>query len=216
MDNITFTENYTSMDIPVKLSTIWSMISYYNSETLRNIFYNKFIKKLNQIKNMPEIIEEIKRINSIPGCKAVLSGSTIIQILLDENWDTDTDIFTNKNTEFEIKLTSIERTNVSHGNKYGYLKLLPTSVVSYFNSDYKKILDVVKMDTDSCDPNLIIRDFDLSGLKCWFDGTTLFVNRPYDIFNKTLYIDININKEDVNNKRIEKYEKRGFKVISNK
>ncbi len=197
------------------IQRIWSMIKYYNNETFRNMLYKKFIQKINEIEYMPQIIEEIKRINQIPGCKAIITGSTLMQILLNEKWDSDIDIFTNKNTEINLNFANL-RKNVLSDKKYQkYNNKLPiVNLTQYYNKDKNKVFEIVKMDTESCDPNDIVHNFDLSGTKCWFDGTTLFINKPDYTFNKIMFIDTRINQDSVNEKRIEKYTKRGFEIRS--
>lgn len=194
------------------IQRIWTMVKYYNNETFRNMLYKKFIQKINEIEYMPQIIEEIKRINEIPGCKAIITGSTILQILLNEKWDSDIDIFTNKNTEINFNFANLRKV-VSSDKKYKKYNNILTIVnlTQYFATD-DKVFEIVKMDTESYNPNDIVHDFDLSGIKCWFDGTTLFINRPDYTFNKTMFIDTTINKDNVNKKRIEKYTNRGFEI----
>lgn len=204
------------------IQRIWTMVKYYNNETFKNMLYKKFIQKINEIEYMPHIIEEIKRINEIPGCKAIITGSTIMQILLNEKWDSDIDIFTNKNTEINFNFSKLRKTVLSDKKYKKYNKLPIVNLTQYYSNESEctdaecglKVFEIVKMDTESCDPNDIVRDFDLSGVKCWFDGTTLFVNKPEYTFNKIMFIDLDINKNLTNEKRIEKYTKRGFEIRS--
>lgn len=210
------------------IQRIWTMIKYYNNETFKNILYKKFIQKINEIEYMPQIIEEIKRINEIPGSKAIITGSTVMQILLNEKWDSDIDIFTNKNTEINFNFSKLRKV-VNSDKKYKkYNNKLPiVNLTQYFagsdlagsdlagsNCVASKVFEIVKMDTDSCDPNDIVHDFDLSGVKCWFDGTTLHINMPDYTFNKIMFLDNTLNKNTTNEKRIEKYINRGFEIRS--
>ena len=193
--------------------------NYYNRKY--NKFYDLFKETLiNKIEksglNYKELMDSV---NSLDG---VISGSIILQCILNEHWNSDIDIYVYSEGNIDFRgifntcNNKIDETDFKDIKFSGYLK---TS---------KNINKLIKFKLNSVPIDLIFidkpykyyfkEDFDFDFCKNYFDGNELKVLNYESIINKTHFynmIDIYsiINNSKFIKKRFDKYKERGFKII---
>jgi hypothetical protein len=206
---------------------------------IQNINYksieNLFIEKINTVsgfeidhifaKNLLTIIKKYKELT--------ISGSIILQILNQENYEnSDIDIYCNIKNRGDKAYEELIR----YLNKFETLDEVegfhPTYTIHHWHVKHirnmnKKIIDIVIMPMSALDKVNNLKE--LSFCNNYYDGNTLFLSNYNDIINKTGFLEYSISMDkfldyDYLNDtklsgfivRLDKYNKRGFKIKINK
>jgi predicted nucleotidyltransferase len=202
---------------------------------IQNINYksieNLFIEKINTVsgfeidhifaKNLLTIIKKYKELT--------ISGSIILQILNQENYEnSDIDIYCNIKNRGDKAYEELIR----YLNKFETLDEVegfhPTYTIHHWHVKHirnmnKKIIDIVIMPMSALDKVNNLKE--LSFCNNYYDGNTLFLSNYNDIINKTGFLEYSISMDkfldyDYLNDtklsgfivRLDKYNKRGFKI----
>lgn len=230
--NATFNCSFYYKNIPFKLNNIFlddgrSNIPI-NSTPL--LWKNAFKKKCGF--DLTTCLQNINKDKTI----AVVSGSFLIEKILDENWpDSDIDIFTTDADAVKQELKSDgniqvifnwkilgkngEYENLSSASKK-YLNLPPNlnqrRAIGY--EDLRGIIKVYQARNHKCVIQIIhcdsiwkcINSFDTETCMNTFDGQNLRIKNESHLFSKTMHMNNSTPK------RIEKYRKRGFNIKESK
>jgi len=200
----------------LNIGDIWklSLCSKNIRKCVNGQIYKMFVKRFTEKKfYMPIIIKHLKqeRANNKLAC---ISGSTILQILYGENWDSDVDIFIDSDEDIQIDKMEIEnlRKETKVDRYFDDIENFTRFYDDSFddsNSNYK-VVEIVKKKGKFDNFDQLLK-FDLEICSCWFDGNTLCIKNPENTFNKISELGpAELYHADLYNYRFEKYHERGI------
>ena len=193
-----------------------------------DLFKTTLINKLENCGiNYEEFIESVNSINAAceAASKAVISGSLILQCILDEHWNSDIDIYIYGMNDFKINDLKIFEKKINKVNESDAKKI---DFFDYLKSS-KNINKLIKFKLNGVPIDLIFinkphqdyfkENFDFDFCKNYFDGNQLTILNCDSIINKTCFYKIHNINYLINNsmfikKRFDKYKSRGFKIVS--
>jgi len=129
-------------------------------------------------------------------------GGLVLQTILDEEWDTDIDIYTVLDFD-ELDLPGDWQ---EYPNTIGYISIPGVKKVYRDNSLGIDLIIITDWKT-------IFAGFDFDFCKCWFDGKDFGMENPESVMKK--YCIVNGDLRYNGHNRVEKYRKRGFTIKIN-
>ena len=165
----------------------------------------------------------INYFNKILNNNCIISGSFIIELLLNDNYNNnDLDIYTNSNNLYKLlEYLKIEKYDIYYKkrNNIDYRLHINNNIkhVYYFiNKKKNTYIDIILCNN----PTETVKYFDLKICKNYYNGKNIFVLYPCIIQKKVENIDNtdydNIYKISYTKNRMNKYISRGFKFIIDK
>ena len=171
-----------------------------------NSFLRTFIDNVQEFRNL--LIKN----------KAVISGSIVLQMLLNETYDkSDIDIYIPyilykdfydflESERYELLYSRGDGEDIEE--KYNIQFPNHIARVDTFKNNYDGIIQICR--TYSPDPRECLKSFDFTFLLNYFDGNDIFSMFPAHVFNKCGIVN---NIKTITSKRFIKYNNRGFTII---
>jgi hypothetical protein len=225
-NKIRIKRDYKAMEQPefdITIDTIYPHFNIIAVEVLEPIkltFSKQIHNKINNKLVRERIIDSIKELDItfpeiLEACKAMITGSYLLQVVNNVYYETDIDIFCPTKYVFYLlsclsKLLSpkqmiIERCT-SFRNNYSLQKI--QSVIDIkFNG---KLIQIIAINDNNIS-DYIDNYFDFSFCKIRSDGTNIYPNDLSDIYNKVGTFELNANNYKPSIVRINKYGDRGYK-----